>query len=395
MSRKQFLILVIALVVLGAAGGAIWWSQNSAWNKSDARAGQNLLPQLKLIDIAQVVLHDGQSQTTMTKDGADWKIKERADFPADSGRLAELLNKTASARVTQVQPVSAQETPGFVLVDPDDKSQKAEQGTGTVLELKDKDGKQLARLVLGKPVIKKVTESPAPGEPPKEMDKEVGRHLVMGSDAGTLIMVNEGLAQASAKPADWVTKPVLHIDRTKSVTTYGPDNGMRYGVTRKEEGDWWNFPDGGPRPDQQKAQDSVSPLYEVTIVDVAPDASDADTGLDKPITAKAETFDRLSYTLKLGKKIPGAKPGDDRYYARFSISGEPPMQRESFKGETKEDIEKKGKEWVGYREKLMEQVKREQNYSKWTFILPARPVEPLLRSKAEMMPDKKPAPAKK
>jgi hypothetical protein len=40
-------------------------------------------------------------------------------------------------------------------------------------------------------------------------------------------------------------------------------------------------------------------------------------------------------------------------------------------------------------------VKREQGYSKWTFILPARPVEPLLRTKAEMMPAPKPPAAKK
>lgn len=390
MSRKQFLMLIIALLVLGAAGGAIWWSKNKAWEKTDARVGQNLLPTLKLVDIAQVVLRDGKDTTTMTKDGSDWKIKERADFPADANRLAELLNKTAGLRVTQLQPLTPAEKPGFVLVDPDAKDQKSPTGTGTVMELKGKDGKLLARLLLGKPVIKKVTESPAPGEPPKEMEKAVGRHLMAGKDIETMILVSDGLAFAEASPASWVTKEVLHVDRTKSIVTSGPE-GARYGVTRKEEGDWWNFPEGGPRPDQQKAQDSVSPLYAVNIVDVVPNPDDAVTGLDKPIVARAETFDNLTYTLKLGNKIPGAKPGDNRYYASFTISGEPPMQRQSFKGESKEDIEKKGKEWVEYRVKLLEQVKREQGYSKWTFIFPARPVEPLLRTKAEMMPAPKPA----
>ena len=394
MSRKQFLILIIALVVLGAAGGAILWSERSAWDKTDARVGQNLLPKLKLVDIAQVVLRDGASQTTMTKDGSDWKIKERADFPADASRLADLLNKTAAVRVTQLQPLSAPEKAGFVLVDPEAKDQKSPAGTGTIMELKDKDGKQLARLLLGKPVLKKVMEAPSPGEQPKEIEKAVGRHAMVGKDGETMVLVSDGLAFAEANPAAWVTKEVLHIDRTKSILTSGPE-GARYGVTRKEEGDWWNFPDGGPRPDQQKAQDSVSPLYAVNIVDVVANPTDAETGLDKPIVAKAETFDNLTYTLKLGKKVPGTKPGDDKYYVSFSIAGDPPKERVSFKGESKEDIEKKAKEWVDYRVKLLEQVKREQGYSKWTFLFPARPSEPLLRTKAEMMPAPKPPAAKK
>lgn len=394
MSRKQFLILLVALVVLAAAGGGIWWSKRSAWDKTDARVGQNLLPTLKLVDIAQVVLRDGKDTTTLTRDGSDWKIKERADFPADSSRLAELLNKTASVRVTQLQPLTPPEKAGFVLVDPETGKEKTDQkagpGIGTIMELKDKDGKQLARLLLGKPVIKKVMESPSPGEPPKEIEKAVGRHIMVGKDGETMVLVSDGLAFAEASPVAWVTKEVLHIDRTKSITTYGSDGTIRYGVTRKEEGDWWNFPDSG-RPDQQKAQDSVSPLYAVNIVDVVANPGNDVTGLDKPIVAKAETFDNLTYTLKLGKQIPGARPEDNKYYVSFSIAGEPPKERVSFKGESKEDIEKKSKEWLEYRVKLLEQVKREQGYSKWTFIFPARQVEPLLRTRAEMLPAPKPA----
>lgn len=391
MNRKHFLILIAALVVLGAIGGAILWSERSAWDKTDARVGQKLLPELKAAEVAQISLHDGQGQVTLVRNGQAWTVKERADFPVEMNRLAELLNKIAALNVTQIQPLTAAEKPGYVLLDPEAKEQAAagKGGTGTVMELKDGAGKALARLLLGKTVIKRVNEPPSPGEPPKEFDKAVGRHLLAGKDDKNMIVVSDGLIQAEARPEAWVAKEVLHIDRTKGITVTGPDGSARYGVTRKEEGDWWNFVDGGERPDQQKAQDSVSPLYAVNIVDVVADPQPAQTGLDKPVVARAETFDNLTYTLKIGNKVPGAKPEDNRYYVSFSISGEPPKERVPFKGEKKEDIEKKAKEWVDYRVKLLEQVEREKGYSKWTFLFPARPIEPLLRTRPEMLQEKK------
>jgi hypothetical protein len=394
MSRKQFLILIIALVVLGAAGGALMWSERSAWDKSDARVGQKLLPEFKAAEVAQIILRDGQGQVSLVKDGEAWKVKERADFPVEMGRLADLLNKIAGLDVTQTQALTAAERPGFMLLDPDAKDKAADKGgagkTGTVMELKNAAGKPMARLLLGRTVIKRVNEPPAPGEQPKEFDKAVGRHLLSGTDEKLMIVVSDGLIQAEAKPEAWVAKEVLHVDRTRGISVVGPDGAPRYSVVRKEEGDWWNFGDGGERPDQQKAQDSVSPLYAVNIVDVVADPKNEVTGLDKAVVAKAETFDNLTYTIRIGNKVPGAKPEDNRYYVTFSIAGDPPKERVAFKDEKPEDKEKKAKEWVEYRVKLLEQVEREKGYSKWTFLFPARPIEPLLRTRAEMLQEKKP-----
>ena len=394
MSRKHFLMLVITVLVLGIAGGLIMWLDQSAWKRSDIRVGQKLLPGLKLVDVAQVVMRDGNNEVQLIKSGDEWQVKERADFPVDLGRLSAMLNKTIDVRILQADPLPAAQRAGFTLMEPGERGKPAVTGAGTTLELKDKAGKSLARMLLGKVITKRVSESPEPGQPPREIDKPVGRHLLPGGDDKTMVVASEALEQADASPDAWLIKEILHVDRTRSITVTGPDGALRYNVSRLEEGGWWNFGATGERPDQQKAQDSVSPLYAVNLVDVVANPGNVQTGLDKPVVAKAETFDNLTYTLKIGARVEGRKlgdkPGENLYYVSFTINGDPPKERIPGKGESAEDKARKAKEYAEYRVKLLEQIAREKRYEKWTYLMPARPIEPLLRSRAEMLQDKKP-----
>ncbi len=47
--------------------------------------------------------------------------------------------------------------------------------------------------------------------------------------------------------------------------------------------------------------------------------SDADAGLDKPVTVRAQTFDGWAYELRIGKAAP-----EDRYYVKASVTGAVP-----------------------------------------------------------------------
>ncbi|MGZ5261764.1 MAG: hypothetical protein ACXWC0_29460, partial [Burkholderiales bacterium] len=61
MSRKQFVVLVLALIVLGGAGFALFWQDISDYRASGAKIGAKLLPSLKVADVAQVRLRDAKS----------------------------------------------------------------------------------------------------------------------------------------------------------------------------------------------------------------------------------------------------------------------------------------------------------------------------------------------
>jgi hypothetical protein len=85
------------------------------------------------------------------------------------------------------------------------------------------------------------------------------------------------------------------------------------------EGDWKLTPlYAGEKLDVIRANSATYSLNRVELSDVAaPGLRPEETGLDRPVTVVASTFDRLTYTLKLGKAR-----GED-YYATLWISGEP------------------------------------------------------------------------
>jgi hypothetical protein len=85
------------------------------------------------------------------------------------------------------------------------------------------------------------------------------------------------------------------------------------------EGDWKLTPlYAGEKLDVLRANAATYSLDRVEIADVAaPGVRPETTGLDKPVTVVAATFDGLTYTLKLGK----LRAAD--YFATLWISGEP------------------------------------------------------------------------
>ena len=67
MNRKQFLILVIALVVLGGAGFALFWQDIAAYRASGAKIGAKLLPEFRIADVAQIRLQDAKTDRKSTR----------------------------------------------------------------------------------------------------------------------------------------------------------------------------------------------------------------------------------------------------------------------------------------------------------------------------------------
>src|SRR5258707_11330609 len=93
--------VLATLVVLGAAGAAVLVSERSAWTGADSREGQKVLPGLRISDIAVIAIGDAEGRLTLARDKAGWRVRERADFPADTDRVGELLVKLAELKAAQ------------------------------------------------------------------------------------------------------------------------------------------------------------------------------------------------------------------------------------------------------------------------------------------------------
>jgi hypothetical protein len=374
MNRRQFLALLAALVVLAAAAAGVVLSDRSAWTRGDSRAGQKAVPGLSIADVAEIAIRDTSGEVHLVRGQAGWSVRERADFPADTDRVAAVLVKLAEMKVVQSEPLIESQRARLELVEPKEKA----PGAGTVLDLKDAKGGSLGRLLLGKKILKSPpAASPARGEP-----EATGRYVTAGGDAGTMLAVGDPLTQVESKPEAWLVKDLVRAEGVKSVSA-SKDGKPRWKVTRESESLDWKLAGSSERPDLQKATDLASSLGWVNLVEVVAEPAKANTGLDHAVVINAETFDGLGYTLKIGERV------GDNYYVGVSIAGEPRKTRTPAKGEKAEDKAKNDKEFEERRAKLVEKLAREKTLAKWTYLVSKNGVEPLLRERSELLAAKK------
>src|SRR5262249_58924904 len=145
MSRRPFLVVLAVLAVLAAAAGGVALSERSAWTSTDSRAGQKAIAGLKIADVAEVAIKDSAGDLHLKRGSSGWTVQERADFPADTDRVAGMLVALAETKVVQSEPLAESQRVRLELVEPKDKA----AGAGTLVELKDAKGAVLGRVLLG------------------------------------------------------------------------------------------------------------------------------------------------------------------------------------------------------------------------------------------------------
>lgn len=374
MNRKQFLILVVALLVLGGAGLALFWQEISDYRASGARIGSKLLPNLRVADVAEVDVRDAKSRVTLVRRDNGWVVQERNGYPADFKAISDLIIKLADLKVVQSESIGPSLLPRVELIEPG----KGE-GAGTQVELKDTSGKTLANAVLGKKVLKQDPGNPLPiaqnGVP-------AGRYVrVLGGKEDRVVVVSDPLNVAEAQPGRWLDKEFFKADRIRTLAESG-EGGMQWKIARDVEWGQWKFAAGGGELDPSAAVAAVNALGNLGFSDVALDAKAEDAG--PPLTVTAETFDNLAYTLRIAKR----KSGDD-YLVSVNVSGEPPAVRTPEKDEKAAEKERRDKDYAETRKRLEARVAREKKLAQWTYIVDAKQIAPLLVTREQMVSHRK------
>ena len=381
MNRKTFLTLLVLLLVLGGAGAALFWQDLSAWRNADAKIGSKLFDKLPVNDVAQIRIVDGKGEVVLAIKDKRWVVKQRGDYSANYQDIGDLLVKLPDLKVVQTENVGAALLPRLNLVQPGKtenkdankdagKDAKDADSAGTLLELSDKSGKVVASLLLGKKVIK-IEDSPLP----IKQETPVGRY-VLSPGSHMVLVVSDALNSAEAKPERWLAKDFFKAERIKSLTASG--DGVQWKIARDEEFGQWKFADGAGQLDASAAVAAVNSLTALAFTDVAVDVK-ADS-FDKPRTFVAETYDNLTYTVRIAKK-----PDGDNYYLSFAVSGEPPRERTPEKGEKPADKERLDKQFADDLKKLDERLKLEKSLAGWTYVVAGKTLQPLLKDRAQLI----------
>src|SRR5437899_390599 len=100
MNRKQFILVLLALVMVGGEGLVLLNQNKQSWTVREANVGDKLLANFPLNEIAAIHIK-GASDLHMVQTNGLWSVRERNNFPANYQQVRDLLIKIRDVKVVQ------------------------------------------------------------------------------------------------------------------------------------------------------------------------------------------------------------------------------------------------------------------------------------------------------
>ncbi len=326
MKSKTFFILLALCAVLGIATYMVSTSGRNS-EKKQTGSEDKFLSELPVNDIASISVKDAENEVVLEKGESVWAVKTRFGYPADFGKIAEFAKKLKESKVGRTFDATDDTRDRLALHSPDEKDIKPEN-KGTRVTLKDKAGKVLADVIVGKA---------------REASAGAGGHYLMTVGGKTVYLVDKDYAYMDKKPSDWVLTDLLDVkseEVREVVCTDSKSGTVRYTLRRAEKGkdmELVNAP-ADKKLIPSKLNNVVSALAGFKIEDVADPAAKAeDTGTDG-ICLTFRIFDGTEYSACPGK---ASKEDAEKYYVRVSAAYKEPDKSAEKKAESPAEAESK------------------------------------------------------
>lgn len=383
MNRNQLILLIVIGAVVGGIGYNLSRQEQATWSQSAQKMGEKLFKDFDVNKVEAVSIKAQTNTLTLAKESDIWVVKERGGYPANFGNLQDFLLKLRELKIAQPVKAGSGQLARLELVPPDKST-----NSGSLVELKDKSGKILASLLLGK---KHMKDSPGNAQFGGGGWPD-GRYIMVGGDTKNVALVSETFASLEPKAEDWLDKDFLKVEKLRSVSVTAAQPTNSWKLSRETESGEWKLAEAAASEqlDSGKTSGLNFLLNSVSFHDVAgTDKKPEETGLDKPVLAKLETFDNFSYTVKIGKA-----DAESRYFVQFTTTADLPKERTPGKDEKPEDKEKLEKEFKEKVTKFQEKLKKEQVHDKWVYVVDKWSIDNLLKERREFLAEKKEEPKK-
>ena len=388
MNRKQLLILLVIVVVLGVFGWIRYQQNQASWQGSTQGGGKKLLGDLPVNDIAEIVIKGGTNELDLVKKDNLWRVKQRSDYPANYTEISSFLLKLADLKAAQTEEIGSSQFPRYKLLPPGPST-----NTAIELDLRDQSGKTLKTMLLGKSHMHKMEGRPSPmGEMGDSEGYPDGRFVMVGAGAKTVAVVSDPLSNVEAKPENWLNKDFFKVEKIRSIAATFPAATNSWKVTRESEtATDWKLGDvkPGEQLDSSKTSGFSYALSSPSFNDVLPaDTTPEQTGLDKPTVVTLDTFDNFTYTLKVGQKT------NDNFPIALTVAAQLPKERAAGKDEKPEDKTRLDKEFRDKQKKLEEKLTQEKAFEKWIYLVSSWTLDSVLKERSQLMAEKKEEPKK-
>ena len=376
MNRKQFVILIVLGLAIGALGLYLAGKRKESYSATSFQAGEKVLKDFPLNDVAQMRVKQGTNEVNLVR-GDVWTVKERWGYPANFTELSDFLRKIWDLKPVQDVEVGPSQFGRLEL-----STDTAGTNSGTLIEFKDGKAANLKALVLGKKYMK---EAPSGGMG-MGGGFPAGRYVLV-PETKKVWLVNEAFADVAADPQQWLNKDFFKVEKIKSIAVTSPNPTNSWSLSRETENGEWKMNDvkEGENFDSAKASTLNFALSSPTFNDVAsPESKPEEVGMKEPTIAKIATFDGLLYTVTIGSIT-----NEENLYLKLDVAGDLAKERVPGSDEKPEDKEKLDKEFKEKAGKLEEKLKNEQQFAKWTYIVSKYTVDPLLKPRTDFLAEKK------
>src|SRR5436190_18982972 len=207
MNRKQFVLVLLALCLIGGAGLALFKRNQKTWNVHEAKVGELVFPDFKANDVAAIHVKARQDFWIVRTNGT-WRVPARYDYPANHEQVNGLLLDIKQLKVMQSEIVGPSLRARVDLNDPG-----TGPGSGTLIEFADASGKVMNSLVLGRRHDRKQNEN----EPLGMRGWFDGRYVMYPSEPENILLIPNELPYAAESPNAWLDPKFFKIENQKFV----------------------------------------------------------------------------------------------------------------------------------------------------------------------------------
>lgn len=367
--------LTILLVAAGAtvAAAAVALRQSGGSHAEEPAAKDALLPGFAVArnDVATIRVQRATGGYTLKRAGDAWTLEDKGGYPVQIDQVRKAVNALSDATLVEKKTSDAARYAKLGVEDFD-----AADSKSALVTVLDKDGKEIAKLVVGK----EAESAGAAGSGQRYVRKA-------GDKQSWLANLKLDLHE---KPTDWLAKEILKVaqDRVRSIEIRQPDGETL--LVDRPTADVKDFTLHGVAEGKEPTYPTVANslatgLEYVNLEDVVP-ASDVDFTTGAGPIARFTTFDGLVVTVT-------TKDQDGKSFASFTAGYEAPPTPPAPAAEPPKEGEPpaptppplKSAEEVG---KEVEALNA--RLSKWTYVISSYSRAQFGKKLAELVKDKAP-----
>jgi hypothetical protein len=377
MKRQQVYILLGTALILAIAGTIFQMVRSAGWKGQSVDSEP--FAQLPVNTVEKLVIKSSKGAVTLQKVGDIWTVSERKGYPADFGKIRDLIRSLWEFKVVRPLEVGASQFARLHILPPGQGD-----GSGVELDLIATADKPIKTLIFGK------SFGGAGGEEEdEEGPTDSGRFVYDPSEKDKVYLGKESFYTVDPSPQNWIDKDFIKPEAIKEVTRDSSPTGEGWKISRKDGKAQWELVEAKPGETLKAETFASLTNFAPSFADVkAADAPDSETGLKQPVTVNLATFDGFKYTFEIGGPGP-----EQSHFLRFKVSADLPPTRTAEANESPEDKKKKDEEFSKQQEALKTRLAAEEKLQAWIFQVEDWVVEPFLKPRKDVLKEATPTPA--